>query len=275
MGTFQVSTDSTEQEQNLILTWLREFNHSANGEFMKALDGGVEEPFFLVARNGNGTVVGGVAGTVILKWLKVYVTVVSPDCRGLGVGRELMRGAEAYGKGKGCAHVYVDTMSFQAPVFYEKLGYREVGRYEDWDSHGHDKVYLQKDLADKPAAKVRKAGFVAFPTSDFGASLGFYRDLLGLPILKEGEDNFSKFAHFDCDGFGIRIYEWQGEFQRAHTGLQLYVDGVDRLYAELKAQGVQFNGEVRDEPWGGRVVTVRDPDGNMFDLLDSSFESTL
>ena len=100
-----VSTQSTEQEQNLILSWLSDFNHGANGEFMKALDAGVEEPFFLVARNGDGEVVGGVAGTVMLKWLKVYVTAVSPECWGQGIGRELMMGAEEYGRGKGCEYV--------------------------------------------------------------------------------------------------------------------------------------------------------------------------
>ena len=50
---------------------------------------------------------------------------------------------------------------------------------------------------------------------------------------------------------------------------------VDQLYAELKSQGVKFSGEVRDEPWGGRQVTIADPDGNLFDLLNSNFEEIL
>ena len=119
--------------------------------------------------------------------------------------------------------------------------------------------------------KIEKAGFTAFPTSNFEASLRFYRDLLELPLVKQGEDAFSRFARFDCGGFGIHVYEWTKSFNRAHTGLQFYVKDVDALYAELKAQGVQFNGEVRDEPWGGRVVTVRDPDGNLFDLLNAEY----
>ena len=68
------------------------------------------------------------------------------------------------------------------------------------------------------------------------------------------------------------MYEWTKPFNRAHTGLQMYVDDVDALYSELKALGVKFSGEVRDEPWGGRVVTVSDPDGNLFDLLNADFE---
>lgn len=123
--------------------------------------------------------------------------------------------------------------------------------------------------------KIEKAGFIAFPAADFEASVIFYRDLLELPVLTEGVDNFSKFMHFDCGNFGIHVYEWKKEFNRAHTGLQLYVEDVDALYAELKSSGVKFNGEVRDEPWGGRVVTVRDPDGNLFDLLNIDYETKL
>lgn len=99
--------------------------------------------------------------------------------------------------------------------------------------------------------KIQKAGFIAFPASDFEASLTFYRDHLELPLVEEGSDAFSRFAHFHINGFGVRIYEWTKAFHRAHTGLQLYVQDVDQVYQELKDKGVQFNGEVRDEPWGG------------------------
>lgn len=123
--------------------------------------------------------------------------------------------------------------------------------------------------------KLQKAAFIAFPASDFEASVRFYRDLLELPLVKQGVDDFSRFAHFDCAAFGIHIYEWKKPFNRAHTGLQMYVDDVDKLHAQLRAQGVKFSGEVRDEPWGGRVVTIADPDGNLFDLLNSDFEKKL
>ena len=123
--------------------------------------------------------------------------------------------------------------------------------------------------------KIQKAAFIALPASDFEASTIFYRDLLGLPVVAEGEDAFSRFVHFDCGGFGIHVYEWTKPFHRAHTGLQLYVEDVDALYLELKSKGVKFNGEVSDQPWGGRVVTVRDPDGNLFDLLNADYARKL
>ena len=124
--------------------------------------------------------------------------------------------------------------------------------------------------------KIQRAAFIALPAADFEASLHFYRDLLELPIVKQGEDDFSRFAHFDAGGFGFHIYEWTKPFNRApHTGLQVYVDDVDVLTAELKSAGVKFSGEVRDEPWGGRVATVLDPDGNRFDLLNEDYAERL
>ena len=123
--------------------------------------------------------------------------------------------------------------------------------------------------------KLQKAAFIALPASDFEASVRLYRDLLELPIVKEGKDDFSRFAHFDCSGFGFHVYEWTKPFNRAHTGLQMYVDDVDKLYEELRSQGVKFSGEIRDEPWGGRQVTVADPDGNLFNLLNSNFQNKL
>ena len=123
--------------------------------------------------------------------------------------------------------------------------------------------------------KIQKAAFVALPASNFEESLKFYRDLLELPIVVKGEDKFSRFVRFDCDGFGIHLYEWTKPFNRAHTGLQFYVEDVDSLYAELRSQGVKFSGVVRDELWGGRVVTVSDPDGNLFDLLNSNFDQVI
>ena len=123
--------------------------------------------------------------------------------------------------------------------------------------------------------KIQKAAFIAFPASDFEASKHFYQELLQLPLVSEGEDESWKHAHFDCGGFGIHVYEWTKPFNRAHSGLQLYVEDVDALHAELRSHGVKFSGEIRDEPWGGRVVTVSDPDGNLFDLLNGDFEKKL
>ena len=43
-------------------------------------------------------------------------------------------------------NVYLSTYSFEAPRFYEKLGYEIFGRLEDFPP-GHTKFYMRKSLA--------------------------------------------------------------------------------------------------------------------------------
>ena len=45
------------------------------------------------------------------------------------------------------------------------------------------------------------------------------------------------------------------------------VEDVDHVYAEAKARGIAFNGEPKDQTWGARMVSLRDPDGNNLYLL--------
>jgi uncharacterized glyoxalase superfamily protein PhnB len=40
-------------------------------------------------------------------------------------------------------------------------------------------------------------------------------------------------------------------------------DQVDRTFAELRTAGSPTHAEPRTEPWGERVASVRDPDGNV------------
>jgi peptidoglycan hydrolase-like protein with peptidoglycan-binding domain len=47
--------------------------------------------------------------------------------RGHGFGRELMKRAELYAVERGCTDAFLDTFSFQARPFYEKLGHRVFG----------------------------------------------------------------------------------------------------------------------------------------------------
>lgn len=43
--------------------------------------------------------------------------------------------------------------------------------------------------------------------------------------------------------------------------IYLFVEDVDRAYAELSAKGVHFEGPPADMPWGHRVVCTADPEG--------------
>ena len=90
--------------------------------------GGEEtKPLSVVARDEHGKLIGGVAGRTIYNNFLIGVLWVNKETRGSGLGRRLMALAEFEAKKRGCVVAQVDTLSFQAPVFYQKIGFEIVG----------------------------------------------------------------------------------------------------------------------------------------------------
>ena len=71
----------------------------------------------------QGEKVGGITAEIFGSWLLINFLWVDKSIRGMGVGSKLMQQLEAHAKSKGCHSSMVDTFSFQAKPFYEKLGY--------------------------------------------------------------------------------------------------------------------------------------------------------
>jgi GNAT superfamily N-acetyltransferase len=88
-------------------------------------------------------IVAGLYGFTLWNWLHIRYLWVAEDLRHQGLGRQLMLAAEREARLRGCEHAHVDTFSFQAIPFYERLGYSVFGRLEDYPS-GHHRVFLQK-----------------------------------------------------------------------------------------------------------------------------------
>jgi ribosomal protein S18 acetylase RimI-like enzyme len=90
-------------------------------------------------------IVGGVIGDTHLGWLFVQWFWIDEKYRGKGFGKRLIEIAEKEARRRGVKNVYLDTWSFQAPGFYEKLGYREFGRLEAYPE-GHHRSWMTKAL---------------------------------------------------------------------------------------------------------------------------------
>jgi GNAT superfamily N-acetyltransferase len=99
--------------------------------------------FFL--RDENGEVLGGLLGHIWAAWLHVRTLAVAAPVRGRGFGNELMKRAENYAVKRGCTDAYLDTFSFQARPFYEKLGYRIFGTLENHPV-GYQHYFMTKKL---------------------------------------------------------------------------------------------------------------------------------
>ena len=95
-------------------------------------------------RDELGKIVGGVNGNYgSFHWLYINALWVRKDLRHLGYGRQLMRLIEDEAIEHGVRNAFLNTMSFQAPEFYKKLGYTVFGELEDFPA-GHSRIFLRK-----------------------------------------------------------------------------------------------------------------------------------
>ncbi|MGS0680290.1 GNAT family N-acetyltransferase [Shewanella sp. 125m-7] len=85
------------------------------------------KPLTIVAHDDNGKLIGGVAGRTIYDNFLINVVWVDEAARGTGLGRKLMLQAEIEAIKRDCTQAQLDTLSFQAPVFYQKLGFEIIG----------------------------------------------------------------------------------------------------------------------------------------------------
>jgi hypothetical protein len=56
-----------------------------------------------------------------------------------------METTEIEARRRGCRNAYLDTFSYQAPQFYERLGYVAFGTLQDYPP-GHQRVFMNKQL---------------------------------------------------------------------------------------------------------------------------------
>ena len=106
---------------------------------------------------------------------------------------------------------------------------------------------------------------------DLGASISFYQNVLGLPLLGQGEG----WAHFDS-GSGTLLELFTGgtsskEPKRPHQQsivLGFRVDDLDVAVAELKEKGVHFIPEESGEFEGTRWAHFADPEGNQLEVKE-------
>ena len=132
------SQTPTDEERQAILLPLRAYNASKAGVSM-------QEPIALLVRDESGEILGGLYARVFYQWMFIELLSVPEQARGQGLGSKLMRMAEDVAREKECVGVWLDTFDFQAPGFYQKLGYSELGEIVDYPP-GHKRLFFQKRL---------------------------------------------------------------------------------------------------------------------------------
>lgn len=128
----------SKKEMDYIRDALARFNNEHVGK-----DG--HTPLSFVEYDHDGNVIGGIIGGTYWGWMYIDFLWVHEDHRKKGVGSRLLSAAEREAACRGCHHVHVDTMSWQAPEFYRKHGYEVIGILPDIPK-GNQKYLLQKVL---------------------------------------------------------------------------------------------------------------------------------
>lgn len=101
---------------------------------------------------------------------------------------------------------------------------------------------------------------VSLPASDLEASIAFY-ERLGLKLIVRSDD----YARLELPEGEATLSLYLTEQERSSSAtIHIYLEcsKVDQRVHELRAQGVEFSAELKDQPWLWREAWLNDPAGN-------------
>jgi catechol 2,3-dioxygenase-like lactoylglutathione lyase family enzyme len=113
---------------------------------------------------------------------------------------------------------------------------------------------------------VNELDLVFYWVSDMERAVGFYRDVLGLDLIRRDGDNW---ALFDAGGHRFALHS-AGEGQPVAPGgaaAVFSVSDLDAGRARLADQGVSVSHQGVVEGYA-RFASFQDPDGNTFQLIE-------
>jgi catechol 2,3-dioxygenase-like lactoylglutathione lyase family enzyme len=107
-----------------------------------------------------------------------------------------------------------------------------------------------------------------FTVNDLQRSLRFYTDVLGFVVGERFIDGGvlrGVILKAGACGLGLSQDDWaKGRDRKKGEGMRIWcqtVQDIDALAARIKGAGGQLTEGPKDEPWGGRSLSVVDPDG--------------
>lgn len=138
----EITTNPNDSDAKTISKGIIDFNHLKVPD-LEPLE--AEVKFFVFAKNEESIVIGGVRATCFWNTMHIELLWLSEECRGKGIGKALIDSAENFAIEHNCEKVFVETTSWQAKPFYEKVGYKHIATLNDRPK-GHASHYLTKDL---------------------------------------------------------------------------------------------------------------------------------
>lgn len=108
---------------------------------------------------------------------------------------------------------------------------------------------------------------IAIFVHDIPRAVEFYRDVLGLPLTKQGAFGAEFLEGETHIGVHPAIHPEAKSLVGRHTGITLFVPDLLHYCGDLHARGVRFTTEPTQQSWG-IMAMVADPDGNVLALWE-------
>ena len=99
----------------------------------------------VVSDPDTNEILGGITGRTSLGLLFIDLVFLPEELRGGGLGSRILKLAEDEGRRRGCRAAMLYTISFQAPRFYERHGWRVFGEIA-CDPPGTSRIFMTKTL---------------------------------------------------------------------------------------------------------------------------------
>jgi predicted enzyme related to lactoylglutathione lyase len=114
---------------------------------------------------------------------------------------------------------------------------------------------------------VRVTGVTAnLPVSDIEAARSFYTEFLGLGVEEMNLGWVARYRTVDKRA-SVQLVTHDAT-SPVDSVLSVHVgDDVDEAYAEAQRRGFEIVHPLTEEPWGVRRFFVRDPDGNVINVV--------
>jgi GNAT superfamily N-acetyltransferase len=93
----------------------------------------------------TGKTLGGMIGKTSYGLLFIDLVYLPEGERGQEIGSRLLAMMEQEGAVRGCQEAFLFTITWQAPGFYERFGWKEFGHIA-CDPSGHARVFMTKTL---------------------------------------------------------------------------------------------------------------------------------
>jgi len=147
---------------------VKEFQKGLEAYNMEKTNGEFNSPqpwLNLVLKDHDGNIVGGILTSTLYWSLYLEVLWVDEKFRGLGYGRDLVLEAQRLAKKNGCITSHVYTFSWQAPDFYQAVGYKLIATYEGYHG-GITELILMERLDSIDVESTQKGNSTRFTISE-------------------------------------------------------------------------------------------------------------